>query len=43
MTPAQLTIAAEGEAVIRGERKQARQQLPPMSDADDLAAFDGRL
>lgn len=43
MTPAQLVLLAEGEAVSNGDRKPAQQALPPMSDADDLAAFDGRL
>lgn len=44
MTPAQLTLLAEGEAIANGDRKPAgQQQLPPMSDADDLATFTGRL
>jgi len=42
MTPAQLTLLLHGEAVLLGD-KTATPDLPPMSDADDLAAFDGRL
>ena len=42
MTPAQVLLLLTGEASLNGSKQRATTPAT-MADADDLAAFDGRL